>query len=99
MYKMMFVAGTVLAVIFLIVSVVLFLRNDVPQLIRGITGRNTRKTIKQMAEEAVTVKLCSETKTGPLPKKQEESTSEIFKVLEDITEFYGKEENSEKNKI
>lgn len=125
---MMFVAGTVLVVIFLIISVILFFRNDVPKLIGGITGYKARKAIKQMqrndkrhrfktevgekvrelsdynktkqmAEEAVTLKLCSETETGLLSEEQEESVPEVFKVLEDITEFYGKEEESEEYKI
>lgn len=125
---MMFVSGTALAIIFLIVSIVLFLRNDVPKLMGGITGHNTRKTMKQMqqkdkkhssktevgekvrelsennetkqmAEEAVTLKLCPETETDLLSEGQEEFVPEVFKVLEDITKFYGKEENSEENKI
>lgn len=117
MYNMMFVTGTVLAVIFLIISIFLCFRNNVPKLLGGLTGQNTKRTIRKMqqkdkmntleietdeknwalsgnnemewmAEEEVTLKLCSENETSILLEEQIGQVPAIFEVLEDIVEFH-----------
>lgn len=51
MYKMIFVFGLMMTIIFLIISVVLFVRNDVPKLMGDITGRNAKKAVKRMQRQ------------------------------------------------
>lgn len=48
MFKVMFYGGLALAVICLILSVALFIRNDVAKLIGDLTGWNARKAIKKI---------------------------------------------------
>jgi len=48
MFKVMFYGGLALAVICLILSVVLFIKNDVAKLIGDVTGWNARRAIKKL---------------------------------------------------
>lgn len=46
MYHVMFVFGLIMAIIFLIISIILYFRNGVLKRIRKLTGRNARKAIR-----------------------------------------------------
>ena len=48
MYEIMFYAGTVLACLFLIISIILFIKNDVWKLMGDVTGLNARRAIKKL---------------------------------------------------
>ena len=48
MYEIMFYAGTVLACLFLIISIILFIKNGVWKLIGDVTGLNARRAIKKL---------------------------------------------------
>ena len=48
MYEIMFYAGTVLASLFLIISIVLFVKNGVWKLIGDVTGLNAKRAIKKL---------------------------------------------------
>ena len=48
MYEIMFYAGTVLACLFLIVSIILFIKNGVWKLMGDVTGLNARRAIKKL---------------------------------------------------
>lgn len=70
MFKIMLYGGSVLAAIFLIASIVLFIRNDVAKLIGDITGWNARKAIKKLDKKGA-----EET------SKTEAINTEVSKVL------------------
>lgn len=48
MYEIMFYAGTVLACLFLIISIILFIKNGVWKLMGDVTGLNARRAIKKL---------------------------------------------------
>lgn len=48
MYEVMFYGGTILAIVFFLASVVLFIRNKVWKLIGDVTGWNARRAIKRL---------------------------------------------------
>lgn len=51
MYEIMYYAGMILAVVFLIASVILFIRNKVWKLIGDVTGWNARRAIKRLRQK------------------------------------------------
>ena len=51
MYQIMFYVGLVCTFVFLIASVILFIKNDVRKKIGDLTGANARKEIKKLNEE------------------------------------------------
>ena len=51
MYQIMFYGGLVCTFVFLIASVILFIKNDVRKKIGDLTGANARKEIKKLNEE------------------------------------------------
>ncbi|HCJ08581.1 MAG TPA: hypothetical protein DHV96_09570 [Lachnospiraceae bacterium] len=51
MYEIMYYAGMILAVVFLIASVILFIRNKVWKLIGDVTGLNARRAIKRLRQK------------------------------------------------
>ena len=53
MYEIMFYAGTVLACLFLIISIILFIKNDVWKLMGDVTGLNARRAIKKLDKKGV----------------------------------------------
>lgn len=57
MYNIMFIAGLVLAVIFLIISIILFFRNDVPKLMGNLTGHNAKKEVRHIQQKDKSNKL------------------------------------------
>ncbi len=68
MYEIMFYVGLVLALFFLIISIILFVRNHVAKLIGDVTGWNAKKAIRAMNEKN-SVNARSEL-TGPLEVKE-----------------------------
>ena len=51
MYQIMFYVGLTLALIFLVISIVLFVRNHVAKLIGDVTGWNAKRAIKKIYEK------------------------------------------------
>lgn len=51
MFKLMFLGGLILAVICLILSIVLFIKNDVAKLLADVTGLSAKKAVKRMKNE------------------------------------------------
>lgn len=49
-YEICFYGGLILAIIFLITSVVLFIALKIPKVVGDLTGRTAKKTIKEMKE-------------------------------------------------
>ncbi len=48
MYKIMFYVGLIGAIIFLVVSIILFVRNNVAKVIGDVTGWNTKRAMKEI---------------------------------------------------
>lgn len=53
MFRIMFYVGFVGANIFLIISIVLFVRNNVAKLIGDVTGWNTKRAMKELRKMRV----------------------------------------------
>lgn len=73
MYNIIFASGLAMAVIFLIVSIIIFFRNDVPNLIGDLTGRNARKAMEQMRKKD---------KRIPLKRKGNEKEEDLLNTKE-----------------
>ncbi|MGN0389945.1 MAG: hypothetical protein ACI4L2_03955 [Wujia sp.] len=63
-YKICFYGGLILAILFLIATIVLFVVLKIPKVIGDLTGSTARKTMKEMKEGTVT--------TGGVAKKEQE---------------------------
>lgn len=48
MFRIMFLVGLVFAILFLLLSIILFIKNDVAKLIGDVTGWNARRAIKKI---------------------------------------------------
>lgn len=51
MYRIMFISGLVCFCVFLLISMVLFVKNDIAKLIGDLTGWNAKRTIRKMNKE------------------------------------------------
>lgn len=52
MFKIMFYAGLALSIVFLVISIILFVRNNVAKLIGDVTGWNTKKAMKELHKKS-----------------------------------------------
>lgn len=78
MYKIMFIVGLVFALLFLVISIILFVKNNVAKLIGDVTGLNARKAIKQIQEKGKNEKVPKETTwSGGMPAKDRYRTSAL----------------------
>lgn len=83
MYQMMFYGGLAGTFIFLILSVVLFIKNDVRKRIGDLTGANARKAIKEINEKAQRQYLEKESgeETGKIVIHEEKTDNEVEKTI------------------
>lgn len=67
-YNIMFIGGLILALIFLVLTVVLFFALKIPQALGSVTGQTQRKAIEELKAG----------KTGEMPKRRRKSQARII---------------------
>jgi len=99
MFQMMFYVGLVLALFFLVVSVILFVKNDVAKLMGDITGWNAKREIRKLrikgAEDKSKEEAIHSATSGVLvqnvavtePVKLDPSIENVFEVEEQVMVF------------
>lgn len=83
MYQLMFYGGMAGTFIFLVLSVVLFVKNDVRKRIGDLTGANARKAIKEINEKSKMKHLAKESgeETGKIVIHEEKTENEAEKSI------------------
>lgn len=110
MFKLMFFGGFILAVICLILSIILFIKNDVAKLLADVTGLSAKKAVKDTGNEKTSIllgnarkqKMAADKKSVKnttskginLKKITEEPVENIFQSEEDMLVLAGEKANS-----
>lgn len=88
MYKIMFVSGLVLFVLFLLISVILFIKNDIATIMGELTGLRAKRTIRKMLKaKSEKAKAMKESHLG------EEILVRTSDLIEEMTKKDGEEKN------
>lgn len=101
MYTVMFYGGLILAIASLILSIVLFVKNDVAKLLADITGWSSKTAVKKMkkdkaSETAKQAKRVSDKKIGEKKAVTSDPIENIFQSEEDMMVLAGESTDSEK---
>lgn len=85
MFRLMFLAGLAFTILFLLLSIILFVKNDVAKLIGDITGWNARRAIKKIntrGAEEISKTQAIKTEVSKVLVHSVDTTNPIHKKLE-----------------
>lgn len=85
MFRIMFLAGLAFTILFLLLSIILFVKNDVAKLIGDITGWNARRAIKKIntrGAEEISKPQAIKTEVSKVLVHSVDTTNPIHKKLE-----------------
>ncbi|NMA79213.1 MAG: hypothetical protein GX967_01050 [Clostridiales bacterium] len=81
-YKLVFLISVIVCIIFLIISLIMFIRFNIPKIIGNITGITAKRAVKRMREENKN----REAKAGNVAQFKEEGakTTQKFKPINNV---------------
>lgn len=85
MFRIMFLTGLAFTILFLLLSIILFVKNDVAKLIGDVTGWNARRAIKRINEkgaEEISKTQAIKTEVSNVLVRSADTTNPIHKKLE-----------------